>query len=92
MGYMITTAKGTHQSDSLTDIVQWQMQMQGAFANVTRKKTGVDVSIQDMEINDIAQAVQEITRRLDEEELHQDFEDWMLEQDTGREYGEDLLP
>ena len=45
-----------------------------------------------MEINDIAQAVQEITRRLDEEELHQDFEDWMLEQDTGREYGEDLLP
>jgi 6-pyruvoyl-tetrahydropterin synthase len=45
-----------------------------------------------MDIGDVTQAVQEITRRLDEEELHQDFEDWMLEQDTGKEYEEDLLP
>jgi hypothetical protein len=92
MSYLITTTKGKHQSDSLTEVVRWQRQMQGALANITRTETGVDVSIQDMDIGDVTQAVQEITRRLDEEELHQDFEDWMLEQDTGKEYEEDLLP
>lgn len=49
--YAVTSAKGKHESGDLSEVLDWQREMCGSFADVRDNERGVEVSLADVDLD-----------------------------------------